>query len=90
MLAYCRAHTIAVTNYSPLARGKRLHDSTLENIARKYRKHVTQVLIRWGLQRGNIVIPKAAKYRHLAENFDVFDFELLDEDLAILDALNEG
>ena len=71
------------------------HPSTLENpaitgFAAKYGKSPAQVMLRWGLQQGRSVIPKSTKPRRIAENFDVFDFDLSQEELDALDALDTG
>ena len=71
------------------------HPSALENpvitgLAAKYGKSPAQVMLRWGLQQGRSVIPKSTKPRRIAENFDVFDFNLSQDELDALDALDTG
>ncbi len=74
--AACAKHGIAVTAYSPIARGKAGDDRTLALIGMHYRKTAAQVCLRYLLQEGAIVIPRTSKLERLAENFDLFDFEL--------------
>lgn len=74
-------HNIRIESWSPLGSGRLLKDPTLEGIARKHRKSVAQVMIRWHLQQGLIVIPKSIHQDRIAANFDVFDFELEAEDI---------
>lgn len=89
MLDYCNENDIVIQAYSPLTRGSRLHDRALEEIAHKYGKTPAQILIRWNLQIGTVPLPKANQKQHLAENIDVFDFEISDSDMATLWRFNE-
>ena len=65
-------------------------DPTLLEIARQHGKSAAQVMLRWHLQEGRSAIPKSTKPARIAENFDVFDFELSDEQIAAIDALDTG
>lgn len=65
-------------------------DPTLQGIAREHRKSAAQVMLRWHLQEGRSAIPKSTRPGRIAENFDVFDFELTDRQLAAIDALDTG
>jgi diketogulonate reductase-like aldo/keto reductase len=65
-------------------------DPTLGEIARRHRKSPAQVMLRWHLQQGRSAIPKSTKAARIAENFDVFDFELIGSELAAIDALDTG
>ncbi|BBY32314.1 2,5-didehydrogluconate reductase A [Mycolicibacter minnesotensis] len=76
--------------YSPLAVGRLLDHPTVTSIAGEYGKTPAQVLIRWSLQLGNVVIPRSAKPENIAANLDVFGFELADEHMASLSGLNDG
>ena len=67
-----------------------LDDSTIQAIASKLGKSVAQVMLRWHLQQGRSAIPKSTNPSRIAENFDVFDFRLTDDDLARLDSLDRG
>lgn len=82
------AHGIATEAWSPLDRGRFASNPTLIEIARKHGKTVTQVIIRWHLELGNLVIPKTSNPERLKENIDVFDFALDLEDLASIATLN--
>ncbi|KAF9080127.1 hypothetical protein BGX23_002612 [Mortierella sp. AD031] len=88
IVSHCHAHNIAAEAYSPLVQGHKLKDPTLAKIASAHSKTPAQILIRWSLQKGNIVIPKSAKKHRIIENMSVFDFELSDEEVATLDSLN--
>ncbi|MGW0158114.1 aldo/keto reductase [Mycobacterium sp. NPDC003323] len=83
-------HSIVTEAYSPLGVGKLLENPTVTGIAAEYGKTPAQVLIRWNLQLDNVVIPRSSKPERIAENFDVFDFELGAEHLAALTALDDG
>jgi diketogulonate reductase-like aldo/keto reductase len=90
LLEFCHTHRIQLEAYSPLTRGKRLEDSRLVFISRKYNKSVAQILIRWALQSGIVVIPKASTEDHLKENASVFNFKISSEDMETLNSLNEN
>jgi diketogulonate reductase-like aldo/keto reductase len=87
---YCDNKGIRLEAYSPLTRGRKLKDSKLMNIAKKYNKSSAQILIRWGLQHNVIEIPKSSKEVHIIENSKVFDFIISEDDMALLDKFNEG
>ena len=86
---FCAAQDIAVTSWSPLARGRLLEDPVLSQIGEKHDKSVAQTIIRWHLQNDLIVIPKTVTPSRIAENADVFDFELSEEELKQISALNQ-
>ncbi|MFW6135017.1 MAG: aldo/keto reductase, partial [Elusimicrobiota bacterium] len=86
---YCEEKGIIIQAYSPLTRTKRLNDEKLMEIAKIYNKTPAQIFIRWNLQLGTVPIPKANQKIHLKENIDVFDFEIKDEDMDLLNNLNE-
>ncbi|MET0959117.1 MAG: aldo/keto reductase [Psychrobacillus psychrotolerans] len=85
---YCTEQEIAITSWSPLARGRILEEPTLQRISNKYGKSTAQTIIRWHLQHDLIVIPKSENPSRIAENMDVYDFELSFEDMKNIDALN--
>jgi len=87
---YCENKGIRLEAYSPLTRGRKLKDSKLMDIAKKYNKSSAQILIRWGLQHEVIEIPKSNKEDHIIENSKVFDFTISEDDMALLDKFNEG
>jgi 2,5-diketo-D-gluconate reductase B len=82
LLDYCDIHDVLLTAYSPLAHGGVLDDPVLREVGERHGKSPAQVAIRWCLQHGTAVIPKATSRAHLAANLDVFDFELSDGELA--------
>jgi diketogulonate reductase-like aldo/keto reductase len=84
----CRGHGIALEAYSPLTRGADLDHPTVGEIAGRVGRSPAQVLLRWGLQRDAIVIPKSTHRDRIRENFDLFDFTIGDGDMARLDALD--
>ncbi len=90
LLEFCKEKNIVLESYSPLTRGKKLQEKVLQDIALRYQKSSAQVLIRWNLQHGAVVIPKSASQEHIKENFDVFDFGIFKEDMTKLDSLNEN
>ncbi|MFK0690832.1 aldo/keto reductase [Mesorhizobium sp. IMUNJ 23033] len=79
---------IRIESWSPLGSGRLLSDPTLAGIARKHGKSVAQVVIRWHLQEGLIVIPKSNHQDRIAANFDVFDFELDAKDLETIGGMD--
>lgn len=89
MQQYCQARGIVIQAYSPLTRARRLDDPALTAIAANYGKSPAQLLIRWSLQIGTVPLPKANQRDHLAEDIDVFDFAISDEDMAALNKLNQ-
>jgi len=89
LLEYCRSKGIQVEAYSPLARGERFKHPRMRSLAEKYSKTPAQLMIRWGLQHGLVVIPKSTRAERIRENSQVFDFEISDEDMKSLDSLSE-
>ncbi|MFG2172091.1 aldo/keto reductase [Streptomyces niveus] len=84
-------HGIVTEAWSPLGSGKGLLEvPTVLAIARKHERTAAQIVLRWHLQLGNVVIPKSVTPSRIVENFDVFGFELDPEDLAALAALDSG
>jgi diketogulonate reductase-like aldo/keto reductase len=87
--AFCQAQGIVVEAYSPLTRGERLDDPVLAGVAALHQKTPAQVLIRWSLQHGLVVLPKSTRPERIRHNAEVFDFTLSDADMALLDGLHE-
>jgi len=85
---YNVAHSIATEAWSPLGRGRFNSNEVLNGIAAKHGKSLSQVIIRWHIELGNLVIPKTSNPERLKENIDVFDFALDHEDLAAIESLN--
>ncbi|HEY4429977.1 MAG TPA: aldo/keto reductase [Paenibacillus sp.] len=89
LLSFCQAHEIQLEAWSPLMQGQLLDQPVLKQIAAKYGKSVAQVIVRWDLQRGIITIPKSTKEHRIIENVDVFDFQLTEEDMTLINSLNQ-
>jgi len=90
LLEFCRHHGIQLVAYSPLVHGMRHDEPALVSVARAHGRSVPQVLLRWGLQHGLVVIPKTTTPARLRENLAVNDFQLSESDMAKLDALDCG
>lgn len=86
---YCAANDIAITSWSPLARGRLLEDQVLAKIAATHGKTIAQIVIRWHLQSDLIVIPKSVTPSRIKENAQVFDFSLTQEEMKMIDGLNQ-
>lgn len=89
-LEYCKEHKICVQCYTPLMRGQKHDDPRIVYIANKYGKTPAQIILRWAVQQGISTIPKSENPVRIKENFDIFNFELCDMDLNILNNLNEN
>jgi methylglyoxal/glyoxal reductase len=90
LIDYCMARSIAVEAYSPLSKARRMDDPRLVAITGKYQRSGAQVLIRWSLQHGWISLPKSVRQERIIENAGVFDFELDQADMQIMDSMDEG
>jgi 2,5-diketo-D-gluconate reductase A len=88
--AFCAEHQIAVEAWSPIAQGLVLTDPTLDEIARRVGKTPAQVVLRWHIERGDIVFPKSVTPDRIRENIAIFDFELSGEDVEAISALNRN
>jgi 2,5-diketo-D-gluconate reductase A len=87
---FCAEHQIAVEAWSPLGRGSVLGDPTIDDIARRYGKTPAQVVLRWHIERGNIIFPKSVSAARIKENAAIFDFELAPDDVEAISALNRN
>lgn len=87
---FCKTHKIQLEAWSPLMKGEILDHPVLEEIAMKAEKTPAQVILRWDLQNGVVTIPKSTKEYRIIQNSQVFDFELTDEDMERISALNEN
>eukprot|EP00177_Eucheuma_denticulatum_P007078 GFKZ01012874.1.p1 GENE.GFKZ01012874.1~~GFKZ01012874.1.p1 ORF type:complete len:171 (-),score=32.37 GFKZ01012874.1:747-1193(-) len=101
LLEFCKREGIVVTAFSPLGAGsyvelgmdggdRVLEEDSLKRIADKVGKSAAQVALKWGVQRGCVVIPKTAREERLEENMDVFGFELSEEDMKEIAGLERG
>jgi diketogulonate reductase-like aldo/keto reductase len=90
VLAFCAENRIQLEAYSPLARGRRLRDATLVDIAKRHQKTPAQIMLRWALELGLVVIPKSVRPERIRENANVFDFKLSSTDHERMAELNEN
>ncbi|MCY1136379.1 aldo/keto reductase [Actinoplanes sp. Pm04-4] len=88
LLTACEARGLALEAYSPLGTGRHLRDPQVAEIADRLNRTPAQVLIRWALQRGLIVLPKSTHRERIEQNAQVFDFELTSADVEALDGLD--
>jgi 2,5-diketo-D-gluconate reductase B len=89
MLSFCNKHAIAITAYSPLARRKILNDPDIKQIAKKHSKSTAQISLRWLVQKDIIVIPKATSEKNIKENFEIFNFQLDEDDMKKIDQIGK-
>ena len=88
--AFDREHGIANEAYSPIAQGEVLSDPAIEAVARQTGKTPAQVVLRWHVQRGDIIFPKSKTESRVRENFEIFDFALDDAAMATITGLDRG
>ncbi|CAA6655899.1 unnamed protein product [Spirodela intermedia] len=98
LVKFCQKHGVSVTGHTPLGGSTAnaelfgsvscLDDPVIQGFAEKYKKTPAQFVLRWGIQRNIVIIPKTAKLGRLQENFDVFDFEISAEDMEKMKALD--
>lgn len=88
---WCEKYGVQIEAWAPFGegRGGLLTNETIASIGKKYDKTVAQVILRWQLQRGIVVIPKSTHIERMKENFNVFDFTLSDEDMAAIATLDK-
>ncbi|XP_051133833.1 NADP-dependent D-sorbitol-6-phosphate dehydrogenase-like [Andrographis paniculata] len=100
LVKFCQKHGVSVTAHTPLGGAAAntewfgtvscLDDPVFKGLAEKYNKTVAQIVLRWGIQRNTVVIPKSSKIKRLEENFQVFDFELSQEDMDLIKKLDRN
>lgn len=88
--AFCREHGIVVTAWSPLGKGDDLAEPAVVALAERLGRSPAQVILRWHLQRGDVIIPKSSRPEGMAANLDILDWRLEAEDVAALEALDRG
>jgi diketogulonate reductase-like aldo/keto reductase len=88
--AFCQQHGIVVAGYSPLVRGRRFDHPVVAEVARRAGRSPAQVLLRWGVQHGHVVLPKSTSRERIAENGALFDFTLDAQAMQKLDGLEEN
>ncbi|MEP1445291.1 MAG: aldo/keto reductase [Paraglaciecola sp.] len=89
LIKYCQNNKIQVAAWSPLMQGLIASEATLLRLAKKYKKTPAQIVLRWDLQHQVVTIPKSVTTNRIIENTQIFDFELSDQDMSIIDALNQ-
>ncbi|MBI9050094.1 MAG: aldo/keto reductase [Anaerolineaceae bacterium] len=90
LLAFCKKHKIQMEAWSPLMQGKIVSEPVVQKLAEKYQKTPAQITLRWDLQHEVVTIPKSAHEQRITENAQIFDFELSQADMQVLDALDQG
>ena len=88
--AYGAQHGIVTEAWSPIAQGQVLDDQVVEGIAKATGKSPAQVVLRWHIQRGDVIFPKSVTPERIRDNFDIFDFELSPDDVDALTELDKG
>ena len=88
LLETCERLGVVLESCSPLEQGRALDDPTVVTVARRVDRTPAQVLLRWGVQKNTVVIPKSRRRERIIENAQIFDFELDDDDMRTLDALD--
>lgn len=88
MHEFCKNNDIAMEAYSPLTRGNKLNDTKLITIAEKYNKTPAQILLRWCVQKEITTLPKSVHKNRIVENTEIFDFELSNSDIDLLDSFS--
>lgn len=89
MREFAAAHHIQLEAWGPLMQGGLFENDVLQQLATKYERSISQIILRWDFQQGIVTIPKSTKEARMIQNAAIFDFELTAEDLAIIDAMNE-
>lgn len=90
LIDYCMDNKIQYQAWSPLMQGKMLSDKLIRQLAEKYNKTAAQIILRWDLQKGVITIPKSVKPERIISNSQIFDFELAEVDMKIIDNLERN
>jgi len=86
-IKYCHEKNIIIQAWSPLGEGSLLQNKTINAVAEKYNKTPAQICLRWCVQHGSVPLPKSADSGRIRQNFDIFDFELTGEDMAVIDTM---
>ncbi len=88
LIDFCEKHDVKIEAYSPLTRGTKFKDPVILSIVEKYGKTAPQIMIRWALQNDFVVLPKSVHKNRIKENSEVFDFEISEADMKMLNELN--
>lgn len=90
LIEVCKKYNIQLEAWSPLMRGKIFEIQLLEELAKKYGKTISQIVLRWDLQMGVVTIPKSTTPARIKENTDIFDFEISKDDINKIQQLDKG
>ncbi len=90
LLKFCQSNQIQLEAWAPIVKGEIMNEPVAQKLAKKYNKTPVQVTLRWDLQHEVVTIPKSVTPHRIAENADIFDFELSEAEMKELDALDEG
>jgi len=88
LVDFCETHNILLEAYSPIAHGQKFGHPIILDLAKRYNKSETQIMLRWCLQKGFVILPKSEKKHRIRENIDLFDFELSQDDMELLKTLS--
>ncbi len=92
VLEFCQEKGIVIESYAPLTHGYKFKDvksPQFLQMMEKYNKSAAQLMLRWNIQHGTVIIPKSIKPTHIRENADIFDFSISDDDIQLLNSINE-
>ncbi len=90
LLDFCKKHQIQHEAWSPLMQGKIFDIPLLKDLAAKYHRTISQIVLRWDIQMGVVTIPKSTHPERIKENMEIFDFEISEEDMRAIRALDKG
>ncbi|MCP9766485.1 aldo/keto reductase [Lacihabitans sp. LS3-19] len=90
LLKRCQQKGTVLQAYTPLVRGLKMNDERLVKLSKKYGKTPAQIILRWNIQKGVSPIPKSSNLLRIKENFDIFDFEISEEDMKLMNTFNEN
>ena len=90
LIDFCNKNTIRYEAWSPMMQGRIFDMQEFKDLSKKYGKTAAQIVLRWDLQKGVMTIPKSTKKERIIANGDIFDFQLTDEDVKLLDTMHRG
>ncbi|MDR1171315.1 MAG: aldo/keto reductase [Bacteroidales bacterium] len=90
LLDFCKKHRIQFEAWSPLMQGKIFDIPLLKELSVKYRRSISQIVLRWDVQMGVVTIPKSTNSERIKENMGIFDFEIIEKDMNDITALDKG
>jgi diketogulonate reductase-like aldo/keto reductase len=90
LVEYCQEHGIVIEAYSPLAHGQVMDEPVIQQIAKKHQKSYAQIMLRWCIEKGFVILPKSITPARIKENIAIFDFKLDDDDMKELKKLDRG